>query len=151
MLSMTKTAVVALSSAALIGAVSATYPPTTTYTVPLSGAAESNFAHPLGGTGDLNGSGSVRLTLDPARKQVCYDFSLSGLSTPLMAHIHEGRPLENGQPVVTLFTGPGAKLDGCVTWLHGQLAEIVAHPSGFYVDLATTEYPDGALRGQLAS
>jgi len=62
---------------------------------------------------------------------------------------HAGPPLSNGPPVVTLFTGPGAALDGCVTWLHGQLAEIVANPSSFYVNIETTEFPDGALRGQL--
>jgi hypothetical protein len=67
-----------------------------------------------------------------------------------MAHIHRGPPLRNGPPVVTLFTGPGGKLDDCVIWLHGQLAEIVANPSDFYVNFETTEFPDGALRGQIS-
>jgi hypothetical protein len=30
-----------------------------------------------------------------------------------------------------------------------QLSEIVADPSRFYVSVDTTEFPDGALRGQL--
>lgn len=149
MASVTGAAFAVLAATALSGAATTYTSGVTTYTVPLSGVAESNFAHPGGGTGDLDGTGVVKLKLDPGRKQVCYDFKLSGLSTPLMAHIHEGRPLSNGPPVVTLFTGPGANLDGCVTWLHGQLAEIVANPSGFYVSIETTEFPDGALRGQL--
>ena len=142
---------VALASAALIGAASPDPSGVTTYSIPLTGAAESNIAHPMGGTGDPNGSGSVRLAVNPGNKQVCYDFKLSGLATPLMAHIHQGAPLKNGPPVVTLFTGPGAKLDGCVIWLHGQLAEIVDNPANFYVDIDTLEYPDGAFRGQLSS
>ena len=67
-----------------------------------------------------------------------------------MAHIHQGPPLRNGPPVVTLFTGPGGDLADCVKWTHSQLAQIVADPANFYVSVETTEYPDGALRGQLA-
>ena len=150
MLSRPSVILMAITSTILIGASAKMDPTTTIYTVPLSGRAETNVAHPTGGTGDMQASGSVKLAINPARKQVCYSFRLSGLSTPLMAHIHEGRALGIGPPVVTLFTGPGGNLDDCVTWTHSQLAEIVAKPSDYYVDIDTTEYPDGALRGQLA-
>ena len=146
-----RVAFLVLASTALIGTTHPAATRVTSFTIPLTGAAESNIAHPMGGTGDPNGSGSVTLAVNPGNKQVCYDFKLSGVATPLMAHIHQGPPLKNGPPVVTLFTGPGAKLDGCVTWLHSQLAEIVDDPADFYVDIDTIEYPDGALRGQLSS
>lgn len=123
----------------------------TTYVVGLTGAAESNIAHPSGGTGDLTDSGYVKLTIDPARRLLCYRFKLSGMSTPLMAHIHQGIPMQIGPPVVTLFTGPGARLADCVIWTRGQLAEIVANPADYYVNIATIDFPDGALRGQLAT
>jgi hypothetical protein len=147
---MTKGALIAIASTALMGASIPIVSGVTTFTVPLSGNAESNFVHPSGGTGDPDGTGSVRLSFDPAKKQLCYNFRLSGVSTPLMAHIHQGEPLRNGPPVVTLFTGPGANLDDCVVWLRGQLSQIVSNPAGFYVNVETTEFPDGALRGQLA-
>ena len=51
--------------------------------------------------------------------------------------------------LVTLFTGPGGNLDDCLMWTEKWLSDIVANPSSFYVNLYTTEYPDGALRGQL--
>jgi hypothetical protein len=105
----------------------------------------------IGSRGDRDGSGSVKLTVDPAGKQICYDFDLSGLATPLMAHIHRAPPSRVGPSVVTLFTGPGVDLDNCVMWREDALAEIVSDPSIFYVNLSTTEYPDGALRGQLVS
>jgi hypothetical protein len=149
-LSTTKGALMAFASTMLIGASYPTVSGVTTFTVPLTGNAESNVAHPSGGSGDPDGSGFVKLTFDPARKQVCYDFRLSRVATPLMAHIHQGEPLQNGQPVVTLFTGPGADLDKCVVWLRGQLSQIVSNPADFYVNLETTEFPDGALRGQLS-
>ena len=138
-------AFLALASVALVAA---SYPPVRYY--PLSGAAESNVAHPGGGTGDPDARGRVTLAIDPANKQVCYRFALSGVSTPLMAHIHQGASLRNGPPVVTLFTGPGGNLADCVIWTHSQLAQIVADPSNFYVNIETTEYPDGALRGQIS-
>jgi hypothetical protein len=147
-LSRTGAAAVVVASAAFIGAVG-NAPAMTTYQVPLTSAAELNIAHPSGGVGDPRGSGSVTLRINPAAKQLCYDFTVSGLSTPLMAHIHQGQALQIGPPVVTLFTGPGAQLDDCVMWTHSQLAEIVANPEDFYVSIETTEYPDGALRGQL--
>lgn len=129
MLSKSNLIALTFASAALMGAVGSASQRTTTFTVPLSGAAETNFAHRAGGTGDMSGSGSVRLAITPGKKQVCYNFTFSGQATPLMAHIHQGRALGIGPPVVTLFTGPGGNLDDCVTWTHSQLAEIVAKPS----------------------
>jgi hypothetical protein len=116
-----------------------------TYVVPLSGGAEVVS----GIEGDIDGSGTVELTVDTASKQICYDFSVSGVATPLMAHIHRGSKYDNGPSVVTLLTGPGAEMQNCVPWTEKWLSEIVAHPNDFYVNLYTTEYPDGALRGQL--
>lgn len=120
-----------------------------TFAVPLSGL--DAVPSPAGTAGDPDGIGLVRLVVDPDRKRLCYDFRLSGLSTPLMGHIHRGSNLRNGPSVVTLFTGPGDNPNGCVPWTRERLAEIVSQPSNFYVNVATTEFPDGALRGQLPS
>jgi hypothetical protein len=120
------------------------------YNVPLSGHAETNFAHPAGGTGDLDGSGEVTIGIYPIKRQVCFDFSLSRVGTPMMAHIRQAPELRNGPPIVSLFTGPGSDLDGCAAANTRQLAHMISNPSAYYVSIATTEYPDGALRGQLS-
>ena len=120
-----------------------------TYTVALTGQEQVEAVPPAGIAGDQDGSGQVRLTVSRDMRRLCYDFTLSGLATPLMAHIHRGASAHNGPSVVTLFTGPGGNLHDCVVWTPKRLAEIVADPSSFYVSLSTTEYPDGALRGQL--
>ena len=120
------------------------------FTVPLTADAQVSIVDTQGVTGDFDGSGVVRLTVDPAGRRICYDFDLAGLATPLMAHIHRGAAHHNGPTVVTLFTGPGVELQDCVMWTEERLVEIVGHPSNFYVSLATTEFPDGALRGQLS-
>ena len=125
MLSKTNGALITLASFGLISASSPNLSDVATFAVPLTGSAQSNFANPTGGTGDPNGFGLVRLTFDPSGKKICYDFQLSGVSTPLMSHIHRGEPLQNGPPIVTLFTGPGGNLHDCVVWLRGPLSEMV--------------------------
>lgn len=117
-----------------------------TYIVPLSGDAELVS----GSEGDRDGSGTVKLTVDTATNRICYNFNLTGLATPLMAHIHKGSKYGSGPSVVTLLTGPGAAMRSCVPWTEKWLTQIVAKPKDFYVNLYTTEFPDGALRGQLA-
>jgi hypothetical protein len=125
------------------------FPAAQTFSIALSAQQQLNFTRPSGGTGDPQASGSVKLSIMPAERQICYDFSLRGVDSPLMAHVHHGRPLHNGPPIVSLFTGPGAPVRGCATANTGQLADMIADPSNYYVTLATTEFPDGALRGQL--
>ncbi len=139
----------AFASTGLVGAASPSVPTMETLTVSLSGVDETNLFHPAGGVGDPNGSGSVKLVISPADRRVCYDFSVSKVAEPLMAHILRAPRLKNGPPIVSLFTGPGGAMNGCASANAGQLAEMIAHPRDFYVSFATTEYPDGALRGQL--
>ena len=139
---------IAFASAVLAAATGA-IPAKETYEIPLSGQAETNFAHPAGGTGDLDGSGAVTLAIYPVKRQVCFDFNLSDVATPIMAHIRQAPELRNGPPIVSLFTGPGSELNGCAAANTRQLAHMISNPTVYYVSVATTEYPDGALRGQL--
>ena len=140
---------VAFASVVLLGAARPSDMAPSNFTVPLSGREEVNVAHPDGGTGDPHASGLVTLAVDPANKEVCYRFSVSTGAEPMMAHIHEGAPLQNGPPVIILFTGTGTSLSNCAPSTRSQLNQIVADPSHYYVSLDTTEFPDGALRGQL--
>jgi hypothetical protein len=120
-----------------------------TFAVRLTGQAETDVAHPSGGTGDLSASGWVQISIDAPRKQLCYDLRLRGVSDPMMAHVHEGGPLQNGPPVIILFVGTRPNLKDCVASTHSQLSEIIANPEHYYVSVDSTEFPDGALRGQL--
>ncbi len=150
MLAQAKAAAATLASVALIGGAASaktSLPAERTFLVPLSGQAEPSALPVL--AGDADASGQVRLKVDLERRHICYDFAVAGAATPLMAHIHKGTAADNGPSVVTLFTGPGGDLDGCRAWTEKWLSEIVANPSGFYVNFSTTEFPDGALRGQL--
>jgi CHRD domain/Protein of unknown function (DUF3455) len=76
-----------------------------------------------------------------------------GTGAPTAAHIHAGVRGVDGPVVVTLFATPrpaGGFTSGTVTVGDPNLlAELRADPSGFYVDLHTNRFPDGAARAQL--
>ncbi|MBA2336451.1 MAG: CHRD domain-containing protein [Acidimicrobiia bacterium] len=59
--------------------------------------------------------------------------------------MHDGDAGTNG-PIVIDFPGP----ESCVDVERDVLREILRNPAGFYLDVHTVEYPDGAIRGQLA-
>ena len=82
-----------------------------------------------------------------------YSVSWRGIGTPTKADIHAGVRGVDGPVVVPLFTTPrpaGNFASGTVTVADPTLlAALLADPSGFYTDLHTTAFPDGAARGQL--
>lgn len=112
--------------------------------------------------GDTDGIGNAAVTFDITDDtdavngaQACWDLSYSNLTgTPIMAHIHRGVTGVAG-PVVVPFT-PFANLGansatGCITLAPALATEIMTTPSNFYVNVHTTDFPAGAIRGQLAA
>jgi CHRD domain/Protein of unknown function (DUF3455) len=82
-----------------------------------------------------------------------YSIAWRGIGTPTEAHIHAAGPGVDGPIVVTLFDTPrttGDLASGTVTVADADLlAALRSNPSGFYTDLHTTDFPDGAARAQL--
>ena len=107
-----KSALTLFLSTALVGA--PPYRQPHVMIVLLSGQAELNFAHPGGGTGDLDGSGTVKLSLSPDKGQCCFDFEVEDVSTP--------------PPVIGLIYGAGSNLSGCVPANSGRPSEILSKP-----------------------
>jgi hypothetical protein len=110
----------------------------------LSGGAE------VPGPGDADGSGTVSLTLKSAAAEACYEISVEGVDQATEAHIHRGMSGKAGPPVITLSTDVGTQASGCVAAEQSVLTEIADGPSGFYVNVHSSEHPQGAVRGQLA-
>lgn len=103
--------------------------------------------------GDTNARGSATILVDAGRGIVCFGITVSGIGEPVAAHIHRASTGVNGNIIVTLTpptTGnPGAS-SGCVSGLgRGLLNSIKTAPAGFYVNVHTTDFPNGAIRGQL--
>lgn len=81
-----------------------------------------------------------------------YSISWRGTGTPTEADIHAGVRGVDGPVVVPLFSTPrpaGDFASGTVTVTDPTLLDALrADPSGFYADLHTTAFPEGAARGQ---
>jgi CHRD domain len=96
-----------------------------------------------------NGSGTALVTLNQGQGEVCWDISVNDLTTPvILAHIHRGVAGTNG-PVVVDFMEPVNGLNGCVQADAALIKEIRQNPADFYVNVHTTMFPAGEIRGQL--
>src|SRR4051812_14950303 len=120
----------------------------------LSGANEVPPADP-----DGFGTAAVTFDLAAVPPDVCWDLSYGNLTgTPILAHIHGPAPAGSNAGVVIGFTpfttltptGASACRDLTVTE-EPIAADIVAHPDQYYVNVHTTDFPAGAIRGQLST
>jgi hypothetical protein len=107
--------------------------------------------------------GRGRAFVDTGRTRVCFALLWSNIGAPIFAHIHRGAAGVNGPVVVLFFDVPEAAgsppaalpaeitaVGGCVSGQDATvLREIRRHPSAFYVNVHNTEFPGGAIRGQL--
>jgi len=96
-----------------------------------------------------NGSGTALVTLNQGQGEVCWDISVQGLTSPvILAHIHQGAAGANGAVVVD-FMEPVNGLNGCVHADRALIKQIRQHPADYYVNVHTTMFPAGEVRGQL--
>jgi hypothetical protein len=121
-----------------------------TMSTSLTGAQECNNAGTCG-VGDTDGTGNavVRFLADEPR--VCFRITVQNIRLPSVgAHIHRGAAGSNG-PIVVGFTAPNAegRSSGCVQADRAVIDAILAGPTGYYVNVHTTDFPGGAIRGQL--
>jgi hypothetical protein len=101
---------------------------------------------------DPDGTGTAQIKLDAKSSEVCWKIKVEGITLPaIAAHIHQAPRGQNG-PVVVPLSPPDAngKSKGCAIVDPALLEAIQADPAGFYVNVHTTDYPNGAIRGQLA-
>jgi hypothetical protein len=148
---MNRSVLVLASAAALVVPV-LTFAPSATaddggrpFTVALTGAAERP------GPGDPDGSGTARLSVNPGQAEVCYTLTVENVGLPATgAHIHVG-DVESPGPVVVALAPPDATgtSSGCVTADRDLLRSILTDPDSFYVNVHTSAFPAGAVRGQL--
>jgi hypothetical protein len=120
------------------------------------------FTVQLAPSGDPDGSGTAVLTVDLASGTVCYDITVTGIGVPTEpaagignAHIHSYA--QGGAIAVDLETHFVAVPDAvdtyeatdCVTASRRVLVDILLNPDQYYVNVHTTEFPAGAIQGDL--
>jgi CHRD domain len=118
----------------------------TALTAGLTGAVE------VPGPGDPDGAGSATIRLRAGQGEICFQLAVQNITLPAAAaHIHEGAAGVSGPVVVTLTAPDAAGMSsGCVNVPRTLVADILANPAGYYVNVHTSDFADGAVRGQLA-
>ena len=119
-------------------------------------------ANAVGAAGDPDGAGAARLRVNVGKRSVCGWFEVTGLDTVTAVHVHEGAAGVVGGVVVSFnYPGPhagfvngiwhacGTAVDGTSPLTKQLVKALVQSPTGFYVNVHTTAYPLGAIRGQL--
>ena len=115
-------------------------------TVEMTGAAERP------GPGDPDGSGTAMFWLNPGLEQICYELSVSNITLPAAAaHIHVA-PTSSPGPVVVPLNAPDANgtSSGCASASRDLILAILQDPENYYVNVHNSDYPAGAVRGQLS-
>ncbi len=112
----------------------------------LDGAAE------VPGPGDTDGDGRGSVDVFPDVGTICYGIETQRLGVATAAHLHAGAAGVSGTAVITLDAPVEGGAGNCLEGLDpGLLAAIVGDPAGYYLNVHTDEFPDGAVRGQLST
>ena len=116
------------------------------FSTELTGAAE------VPGPGDPDGTGTATITVNPGQEEVCWEIKAEDITLPATgAHIHEG-PAGTAGGVVVALSAPDASgfSSGCTTVEREEALDILKNPENYYVNVHTSDFPGGAIRGQLS-
>jgi hypothetical protein len=109
----------------------------------LTGAAE------IPGPGDADGIGAAVIAIDTDADRICWLLAVKRIQLPASAaHIHVGAAGVAG-PVVVGLTAPNAFGISFGCTINAAADAIAADPAAYYVNVHTTDFPAGAIRGQL--
>ncbi|MEU6355910.1 CHRD domain-containing protein, partial [Streptomyces sp. NPDC047072] len=104
--------------------------------------------------GDPDGHAITFLYPGAGRGRIGYSLAWVNIGAPLAGHIHQGTLGRNGDVKVPLFVTPVPANIFAVSGTAevpdpAVVRQIEKNPTGFYSNLHTEEFPDGAVRGQL--
>ena len=101
------------------------------------------------GGGDRDGWGRLRFEINNSTHRLCADLEVRSIAEVTSAQIYRGREGQTGEPVARRERPRDDDSYDCKQIGEALAQEIESNPSAFYVAVATTEYPNGAIRGQL--
>ncbi len=99
------------------------------------------------GPGDPDGSGFASVRLNHGQGRVCWNITFEDVEEPTAAHIHQAPFGQNGGVVVPLNLESGCADDVD----QSLIKDIIQNPEGYYVQVHSTGFPGGAVRGQLSN
>lgn len=101
------------------------------------------------GGGDRDGWGRLRFEINQSTHRLCADLEVRSIAEVTSAQIYRGREGRVGDPVARLERPRDDDSYDCKQIGVELAQEIMANPASFYVAVNTTEYPNGAIRGQI--
>jgi hypothetical protein len=116
----------------------------------LNGAEECN-ASGVCNQGDLDGSGLARITLNAGQATVCWELTVRDIMPATAAHIHKAPAGVPGPIVVPLSPPTSGSSSGCTPADPTLIADIIENSEAYYVNVHTSDFPGGAVRGQLSN
>jgi hypothetical protein len=105
--------------------------------------------------GDPDGQGAAKLDLNPQQETACFSISWSGLRGEVTAlHLHQAAQGNEGPHWIDFFNnqhfpGSNSMASGCVPAARDKINAVINNPSAYYLNLHSTAFEKGALRGQL--
>jgi CHRD domain len=104
--------------------------------------------------GDRDGQGFARLDFDPQQGKACYEITWRNLDGMVTAfHLHAGRRGNEGPHWIDFFNDQNfageQTVSDCVTSTRERIEAVINDPSAYYLQVHTTAFEKGAIRGQL--
>jgi hypothetical protein len=113
------------------------------FPIALTGEAESPAGDPVG-------TATATVRLRAGQGQLCYQVATTNLSAAVGMHIHKGEIGATGSVVVPLQTPSAAGTSsGCTPVARTLVTAILGDPGSYYLNVHTSEFAAGAVRGQL--
>lgn len=102
------------------------------------------------GAADADGWGRARIGIHRTTHELCTDLEVRSIGSVTSAQIYRGGPGAAGEPVARIERPDDEDSWDCKQVGEALAQEIESNPSAFYVEIRTEEFPNGAIRGQLA-
>lgn len=103
-------------------------------------------------------TGSAIVTIDTINNTLTFDVATKGIASPSFAHIHPGAAGVAGNPLITFAGSSSAFTNGRTSGTvsiasldAAQLNSLLTNPSVFYVNVHSSAFPGGEIRGQLTA
>jgi hypothetical protein len=81
---------------------------------------------------------------------VCYELTVAKIVPANAAHLHIGTADKAGPPIGTLVPPSNGSSKECAPLEREKIMDIIKNPGNYYVNVHNAEFPNGAIRGQLA-